>query len=73
MDIGKDAQGKRKQKTKGGFKTKKAAEEACTELIELNKGEYVVPSKSTLGEYLQKWINSSAKQTMRDTWIPIRL
>jgi integrase len=68
LDIGKDAQGKRKQKTKGGFKTKKAAEEACAELIaQLNKGEYVEPSKSTLGEYLQEWIDSSAKQTMRDT------
>ncbi len=67
LDIGKDAQGKRKQKTKGGFKTKKAAEEACAELIARAKGEYVEPSKSTLGEYLQEWIDSSAKQTMRDT------
>jgi integrase len=68
LDIGKDAQGKRKQKTKGGFKTKKAAEEACAELIsQLRRGEYIEPSKSTLTEYLQEWMDSSAKQTLKQT------
>ncbi|SDX46235.1 Site-specific recombinase XerD [Marininema mesophilum] len=68
LDIGKDSNGRRKQKTKGGYKTKKIAEEACAELIsQLRRGEYVEPSKNTLAQYLNEWINSSVKQTLRAT------
>lgn len=68
VDIGKDEQGKRIQKTKGGFKTKKEAEKACNELLsQVNKGEYFEPSNMTLKEFLHEWIETAAKQTVRVT------
>ncbi|BDG48341.1 Arm DNA-binding domain-containing protein [Parageobacillus sp. KH3-4] len=47
IDIGKDPlTGKRKQKKKRGFKTKKEAEKALAALLnELNEGTYIEPSK----------------------------
>ena len=59
VDIGRDpATGKRKQKTKGGFKTKKAAQEALNALVyEVNKGVYVVDSKSTVREICEQWLD----------------
>ncbi|PTM59270.1 site-specific integrase [Desmospora activa] len=66
LDIGKDAQSKRKQKTKGGFKTKKDAERACNELInQINRGEYFEPTQATLKEFLHEWLESSAKPSLR--------
>jgi integrase len=44
--------GKRRQYSKAGFKTKKAADQALTELKhQLGKGTYVEPSKKMLAEY----------------------
>jgi integrase len=44
--------GKRRQYSKAGFKTKKAADQALTELKhQLGKGTYVEPSKKILAEY----------------------
>jgi integrase len=66
LDIGKDNEGNRKQKTKGGFKTKKEAEQACAELIhQMTKEGYVEPSQSTLKDYLREWLHSTAKQTLK--------
>jgi integrase len=50
--------GKRKQRTKGGFKTKKAAEEFLREqLSRIDQGAYTAPTKLTLGEFLrEKWL-----------------
>lgn len=68
VDIGKDNTGKRKQKKKGGFKTKKEAEKACNELIaQVNKGEFIEPSRLTLKEFLHEWMETAAKQTLRIT------
>ena len=67
VDIGRDpATGKRKQKTKGGFKTKKAAQEALNALVyEVNKGVYVVDSKSTVREICEQWLD-----IMKPKWKP---
>lgn len=58
VDIGQDDKGKRKQRTKGGFPTKKAAEGAANELIaSLQQGVYVEPTKLRLGVYLiEHWL-----------------
>ncbi|GAA4703650.1 tyrosine-type recombinase/integrase [Brevibacillus fulvus] len=67
VDLGKDEiTGKRKQKTKNGFKTKKDAEKACNELInQLNKGTYIEPSEKTIKEYIMEWMDINAKQILR--------
>jgi len=59
VDIGKDPlTGKRKQKKKRGFNSKKEAEEALARLInEVNEGEYIEPSKMTLKQYLREWLD----------------
>lgn len=60
IDIGKDpATGKRRQKGKGGFKTKKAAQAAAALLhAELTKGTYVEESKETFEEVAHKWMEA---------------
>ncbi|WP_139490112.1 site-specific integrase [Brevibacillus dissolubilis] len=67
IDLGRDEKtGKRKQKTKSGFKTKKDAERACNELInQMNKGLYVEPSTTTLKEFIMEWMETRAKQVLR--------
>ncbi|PGS99432.1 Arm DNA-binding domain-containing protein, partial [Bacillus cereus] len=60
VDIGIDPlTGKRKQKKKRGFITKKEAENALTKLLsEVHTGAYVEPSKLLYGEYLESWFNT---------------
>ena len=49
--------GKRRQRTKSGFKTKREAEEAVRVVLdEVRTGAYVQPSTETLGEYLAGWL-----------------
>lgn len=69
IDIGRDPlTGKRKQKTASGFKTKKEAERACNELIhQFNTGSLVDDKNFTLSEYLQEWLENTAKQRVRET------
>lgn len=60
VDIGIDPlTGKRKQKKKRGFVTKKEAENALTMLLsEVHTGTYLEPSKLLYGEYLESWFNT---------------
>ncbi|UAT29483.1 site-specific integrase [Bacillus badius] len=62
VDIGRDPiTGKRKQKTKSGFKTKKEAQSALNEtLYQLDKGLYIKPSKMTVREYVDMWTENKA-------------
>src|SRR5919198_3810400 len=50
--------GKRRQRTKGGFKTKKAAEEFLrNQLSRIDQSTYTPLTKLTLGEFLrEKWL-----------------
>lgn len=58
IDLPRDQlSGKRRQKTKGGFKTKKDAQEALNNFIyELNHETYIENNKVTVGEYLSDWL-----------------
>jgi integrase len=57
VDLERGPDGKRKQKSKGGFKTKKEAEKALSELIvKIEKGDYFVSDDMTFKEYLEKWL-----------------
>jgi integrase len=49
--------GKRRQRWKGGFRTKTEAEEALSDILsKLGRGDYVAPSKLTFGDYLDTWL-----------------
>lgn len=63
FDLGKDpVTGKRKQKRKRGFKTKKEAEKYISEQLNaLDKGVYFEPSDITFREYLDYWLENYAK------------
>jgi integrase len=64
VDIGKDPlTGKRRQKKKRGFETKKEAEKALATLLnELNEGTYIEPSKQLYIDYFNEWLISREHQ-----------
>lgn len=68
VDIGRDpATGKRKQKTRSGFKTKKEAQAACAELIaKLDKGHYIEGENQFVREYMPLWLEHM-KNKLKDT------
>jgi len=57
VDVGRGpATGKRRQRTKGGFRTRSAAEDALAEVLnEIRSGAVVAPTSVTLEEYLTEW------------------
>lgn len=58
VDIGRDENGKRKQKWFSGYKTKKEAERALADIIaKIEKGEYFEPKKITLSQFLDEWLD----------------
>lgn len=65
IDLGKGADGKRRQKTvtvRGG---KRAAQNELNRILaELQKGTFVEPSKVSVGEYLERWLVDAARATV---------
>jgi integrase len=57
-DEGRDEQGKRLQRSKGGFATRRDAQRFLTDVLgRLGDGSYAAPSKLTLGDYLTgEWL-----------------
>lgn len=67
VDIGRDSQNKRKQKTKSGFNTKKEATAAMNEVIyELNKGTWIDSNEILLKDFALEWIDGHQNK-IRDT------
>jgi integrase len=58
VDVGRDpASGRRRQRTKGGFRTKREAEQALAEVIRsLGDGSYVARDPQTLAEWITRWL-----------------
>jgi integrase len=58
VDVGTDERGKRKQRWHSGFATKRDAERALADLLaKQQRGEYVEPSRLTLGRFLEdEWL-----------------
>ncbi len=53
VDIGRDRNGKRRQKWHGGFRTRREAEAARAKLVnDLHRGTYVTPTRTTLAEWV---------------------
>lgn len=75
IDIGRDpATGKRKQKTKGGFRTKQEAESAATELMyEINQGIFVQEKNAIFKDFASEWLLMySEKNNVKPGTIRIR-
>jgi integrase len=72
VDVGRDpATGRRQQRTKGGFRTKREAERALAEVVRaLGEGTYVARDPQTLGEWVERWLETMEPKirssTLRD-------
>lgn len=56
-DEGLGVDGKRQQRWRGGFATRREAEDALSDILsKIPRGEYVAPSKVLFGEYLETWV-----------------
>jgi integrase len=66
IPIGKGRNGKPKQKWVTFRGTRKQAEQKLGELTgEVHRGEFIEPSKTTLGEYLDTWLDMAIKPPRR--------
>ena len=72
VDVGRDpATGRRRQHTKSGFRTKRTAEDAMSEMIgSVADGTYVAPDPQAVGEWIDRWLVTIAPKirasTLRD-------
>jgi integrase len=66
VDLPRDpVTGKRKQKWHSGFRTKKEADKALTDILSrLDQGAYVEPTKQTLAAFMDEWL-AGTKRTLR--------
>ena len=66
FDLGK-VDGKRKKKEKGGFRTKKEAEQALAAALNEynNAGQVFEPSEITVSDYLDQWYELSCKLNLK--------
>lgn len=69
VDLPQHADGKRRQRLKGGFRTKDEAQQALARtLADAQKGIVADPSRVTLGEYLEDWLSSVSRSLKPTTW-----
>jgi integrase len=71
LDVPDPATGKRRQRSKGGFRTKKECQDALNEaLASLRSGTFVEPSARTVGSFLaQEWLPAVRPPRLRaSTW-----
>jgi hypothetical protein len=62
LDLGRDADGKRRQKWHTVRGTKKDAQRELAKLLhQLHTGEYVEPTQMTVADYLKTWLRDYAK------------
>jgi integrase len=70
IDVGRDENGRRRQVTKGGFKTEREAQAAMRKLlVTIEEGSsYKKPSKETLAAFMREWLNSAKARIQPTTW-----
>ncbi len=69
VDVGRDEEGKRKQKFRGGFATKKAAEEALRQFLNrLDTGFLPEAEKLTFRAFMARWLKHHQSQVEPKTW-----
>ena len=68
VDVGRDATGKRIQKQKGGFRTRREADRAMRELKRyLEHGTYVPSTRMTLAQFLEEWKDDYVPHNVRES------
>ena len=70
VDLGRNADGKRRQKWHGGFPTRKEAEVVRAKIVDdLHEGTYTKPTKLTLQEWVEeKWLPTVRTQVKPSTF-----
>jgi integrase len=70
VDVGVTSDGRRKQRSKGGFRTKRATEEALSEVMSaLAAGSYLSPTKLSFEQYLlHEWLPALRATVRPLTW-----
>jgi integrase len=73
INLGRDAQGKRRQKFHNVRGTKRDAQRKLNEILhQLDTGSYVAPQKVTVGVFLDKWLSHVEATITRKTFIRYR-
>jgi integrase len=75
VDVGFDpVTGRRRQRTKSGFATKKLAEEGLRDVLtSVVEGSYVGRTDVTVGEFLRDWHVTMQNQVRESTWYSYRI
>lgn len=70
VDVGVTSDGRRRQRSRGGFRTKRATEEALSEVMSaLAAGSYVSPTKLSFEQYLlHEWLPALRATVRPLTW-----
>jgi hypothetical protein len=69
IDLGFDGGGKRRQQQVGNFPTKREAQAAMNEaLAGLQQGTYIAPSKPTVRDFLEVWIDTVKPELALTAW-----
>jgi integrase len=70
VDIGRDpTTRKRRQTSRGGFKTRKDAARWLTQTLgQVDQGGYVTPTRELVGEYLVEWLAAVRSSLRPSTW-----
>lgn len=62
IEVDRDVDGKRRQRWHSGYRTKREAEDELARLLnQRREGTYVEPNKTTVGEYLDLWLDTYAR------------
>jgi integrase len=73
VDHDRDEDGKRRQKWHSGYRTKRDAERALTEILNrIGSGTYVDPGRQTMTEYLREWLVAIQRTVRPGTWTSYR-
>ncbi|MGH2688762.1 MAG: Arm DNA-binding domain-containing protein, partial [Actinomycetota bacterium] len=63
------ATGKRRQRLKGGFRTRRDAERALREILgEMDRGGYVSPTRQSVGQFMEEWLAAIRSTVRPTTW-----
>ncbi len=74
LDVGRDEKGRRRQRTKGGFRTRKECEAGLTETLQrYATGNLVEPSRETLAMFLTRWLDQARASVRASTLEGYRL
>lgn len=74
IDIGRDSTGRRRQRLRGGFPTKRDADRALRELLlSLDRGGYVQPKRTLEGFLREEWLPSIKGRVKANTFRDRRL